>query len=120
MNLMIVGAFGFLGSISRYIIYLFESRYEHTFPYGTLVINTLGCLIAGVLIGLAAKASPQNRQLIMLGSIGFVGSFTTFSTFSVETLNLLRTSQMVTAFANVCVSLILGLMAVWLGMKIMD
>lgn len=120
MNFLIVGLGGFLGAISRYTIYLFEGKFKNIFPFGTLFINTMGCLVTGVLMGWALKANPQLRQYIYLGSIGFLGSFTTYSTFSAETIQLMRANQMFYAFSNIALSLVLGFAAVWIGLKIME
>jgi CrcB protein len=120
MNFLIVGLGGFFGAISRYTIYLFEGKFNNVFPFGTLVINTLGCLVTGVLMGWAVKANPQLRQFIILGSIGFLGSFTTYSTFSAETIQLVRANQMLYAFSNIALSLVLGFAAVWIGLKFME
>ena len=120
MDFLIVGLGGFFGAISRYTIYLFEGRFNYIFPFGTLVINTLGCLVTGVFMGWAVKANPQLRQFIILGSIGFLGSFTTYSTFSAETIQLIRANQMLYAFSNVALNLVLGLVAVWIGLKFFE
>lgn len=120
MNFLIVGFGGFFGAISRYAIYLFEDRFSNTFPFGTLFINTLGCLLTGVLMGWAVKMNPQFRQYIILGSIGFLGSFTTYSTFSAETIQLVRANQMLYAFSNVAINLVLGFTAVWIGIKFIE
>jgi CrcB protein len=120
MNFLIVGLGGFFGAISRYAIYLFEGRFNNIFPFATLFINTLGCLATGVLMGWAVKTNPQFRQFIILGSIGFIGSFTTYSTFSAETIQLVRANQMLYAFSNVALNLVLGFTAIWIGLKFIE
>lgn len=117
MNLLIVGFGGFFGSICRYSIYIFEKKINPSFPFATLFINTLGCLIAGLLIGWASRALPHQKEYIVLGSIGFIGSFTTFSTFSAETFNLIRSEQTILALTNIVLSIILGLLAIWIGTR---
>jgi CrcB protein len=120
MDFIIVGMGGFFGSISRYLIYLLEKKMHPTFPAATLFINSLGCLVAGFILSWVAKASPQNKQLLILISVGYIGSFTTFSTFSAETFQLIRTNQMILAVSNVLLSVGLGILAVWLGAKIAE
>lgn len=120
MDFLIVGCAGFFGAISRYSIYLLEKRFNPSFPLATFIINIFGCVIAGILLGLAIKASPQNKQLLTLLSIGFVGSFTTFSTFSVENLHLFKANQFLMAGTNIVLSVLLGVVAVWIGSKIVE
>lgn len=116
MDFLCVGLGGFFGAIARYGVYFIErSVGSHRFPFGTLIINLSGCLIAGALLAIAERVNPANRQLLLIGSMGFVGSFTTFSTFGVETFSLLRSGQANLALASVSANLILGVVAVWLG-----
>ena len=116
MDFFVVGFGGFLGAIARYLVYLGERFIGvRFFPFGTLFINIVGCLIAGVLVAASDRALPNHRHLILLGSMGVIGSFTTFSTFSVESLQLIRTNQFTFAVANVGANTILGIGAVWLG-----
>jgi len=106
LNLIIGGA---VGTIARYLLGGAVYRLLGTsFPYGTLVVNTAGCFILGVLAALADKKfilGPDARLLLM---IGFCGAFTTFSTLIFESDNLVRNGQAVRAFSNILVSVILG------------
>ena len=106
LNLIIGGA---VGTIARYLLAGFVYRLAGTtFPYGTLVVNVSGCFILGVLASLADKKfilGPDARILLM---IGFCGAFTTFSTLIFESDNLLRNGQVIRAFSNILVSVVLG------------
>jgi CrcB protein len=85
------------------------------FPYGTLVVNVLGCLVIGFLAGLAetrAAFTPETRLFLF---VGVLGGFTTFSSFALETLSLARDTQQVAALINIGLQLTLGLLAVWIG-----
>jgi CrcB protein len=116
VDFLIVGVGGFFGAISRYAIYYVERTLEaHIFPVGTLLINLLGCLLAGLVMAWVERAAPIHRQLILMASVGFIGSFTTFSTFSVETLQLVRGQQMILALMNILLNTVLGLLLVWTG-----
>ena len=84
-----------------------------SFPYGTLVVNLSGVLLLGFLSGLAL--SPH---LALLAGTAFVGSYTTFSTWMLETQRLSEERQVVSAFANIAVSVVLGLTAAWIGQSI--
>jgi CrcB protein len=115
-ELLIVGAGGFLGAISRYWLSGWVHRWAGIgFPWGTLAVNTVGCLAIGALMALLETrvfVSPETR--LFLG-IGILGSLTTFSTFGYETLELARRSEFSLAAANAAGSLLLGLGAVVVG-----
>ena len=88
------------------------------FPWGTLAVNLVGCLLFGLVFTLAAERaliSPRWR-VILLG--GFMGALTTFSSFGHETAMLLRQEQWAIAVANITAQNVLGLAAVYLGMAI--
>ena len=114
---LIVGAGGFLGSIARFWLgSLIYSRFGTRFPYGTLVVNVTGCFAIGfIMIILTGRTemSPAWRYLI---PIGFIGGYTTFSTFSYETMMSFQEGAMLTGSLNILLSVIAGLIAVWLGM----
>lgn len=87
-NLLIVGLGGFLGSASRYSIYLLLNKYvQDKLFLSTMLINLLGSFLIGYLGGNGIKAHPVLGLLLITG---FCGGFTTFSTFSAENLKLLR------------------------------
>jgi len=85
------------------------------FPYGTLAVNMLGCLLIGVGVGLvdARQLFGPDIRLFML--IGVLGGFTTYSTFGYETFALLRDGDFLRALANVGIHVVLGLALVWAG-----
>ena len=102
---------GGLGAVARFSLDRAVSRrVARPFPVGTLVVNLTGALLLGFLAGLAL--SPH---LALLAGTGFVGSYTTFSTWMLETQRLGEERQVVSAFANIAVSVALGLAAAWLG-----
>lgn len=85
------------------------------FPLGTLAVNILGCLLIGVLNGLAETRQVIGPELRLFLMIGMLGGFTTFSTFGYETLALIRDADLVQAMGNVMAQVFFGLIAVWLG-----
>ena len=116
-NFLFIGLGGFLGAILRYALSDFVQSWSKfsQFPFGTLVVNLLGCLLIGALAQLAESRdifTPETSSLIFLG---FLGAFTTFSTFSSESLNLMRNGQNLLSYLNIGASVVLGLAAVWLG-----
>lgn len=115
-DILIVGLSGFVGAILRYLVYLrFGSRLDAGFPWATFTVNVGGCLLIGVLAALIAREVPQSRQIYLIGAVGFLGAFTTFSAFGLETFQLLRQQQLMTAFWSVSANIAGGLLAVWLG-----
>ena len=109
---------GALGSIARYGCSGVVARLTGgVFPYGTLVVNVSGAALIGFL---AAMSLPEGRVLLppsarLFTMTGICGGYTTFSTFSLETLNLLRDGEWVSAIANILFSVLLSLLAVWIG-----
>ena len=81
---------GGLGAVARYLVSGgIATRSRSPFPIGTLVVNVLGSLLLGALVGLAMAGRAPDSSLVWAGS-GFLGAFTTFSTFTYETLQLLE------------------------------
>jgi fluoride exporter len=112
-NLIIGGA---VGTVARYLLAGGVYRLMGTgFPYGTLIVNITGCFILGILAALSDKKfmlGPDARLLLM---IGFCGAFTTFSTLIFESDNLLKNGQVMRAFSNIFVSVILGFILFRMG-----
>ena len=99
MNYFAVAVGGFFGAITRYTIgqWFADFVYVTGFPWGTLLINLLGCFVLSLFLTLALDVLVV-RPFIRAGiSTGFIGAFTTFSTFSLETLQLLHNRQFVYA-----------------------
>ncbi len=103
-----------VGGVARYALTLLVQR-DVAFPVGTLLVNVLGCLIIGMIFEYASttgRVSPEARVLL---TSGFCGGFTTFSTFSVESVELLGAGLWQRASLYVCISVLVGLGAVWAG-----
>jgi CrcB protein len=107
-----------LGGMARYGCAGLAARWlGATFPWGTLIVNVSGSFLIGFL---ATATAPDGRLLAghdvrAFLMIGILGGFTTFSSFSLETLNLARDGEWLFASANVVLSLVCCLFAVWLG-----
>ncbi len=116
-NILLVGIGGFIGSVMRYLAsgYVQQTTKSVDFPYGTLAVNVIGCFVIGFLAQLAESRGVFTSESRLFVFTGMLGGFTTFSSFGNETINLVRDSQMMNAFANVGANLVIGLFAVWLG-----
>ena len=115
-KIILIGVAGFVGTLLRYWIAGFVTRQSgETFPWGTLAVNIVGCLIAGAVFHLAEERSlfdPTTRTVIM---IGLLGGFTTFSSYGLQTFTLLKDGAIGLATLNLVASNVLGLFMVWLG-----
>ena len=114
-QILAVGIGGALGALSRFGIHLLMNRLlGASFPVGTLISNVTGCFLIGVLIG---SGKAESNQVALFGfGVGFLGGLTTFSTFAAETIQHVHEGQWSIALANVATNLIIGFVAVVLGM----
>jgi CrcB protein len=107
-----------LGGMARYWCSGFiAAAVGETFPWGTLMINIVGSFVIGLFATLTGPdgrllVSSATRQFVM---VGICGGYTTFSSFSLQTLNLAREGEFLSAGLNVSLSVVLCLLSVWLG-----
>ena len=118
--MLLVALGGALGSVARYQLSGLVLRHtlDWRFPAGTFAVNVLGCLAAGVLMGLAGKLDLLGADARLLLFTGVLGGFTTFSAFGLETMHLLRRGEIAVAGANMLLSVAAALAALWLGLAI--
>jgi CrcB protein len=113
---LLVALGGALGSVTRFwVAGTVANRLGTRFPYGTFVINLTACLIIGFsleYLGQRMELTPAWRYLI---PIGFVGAYSTFSTFEWEIFSSLQLGAFLISGLYLCLSVILGLAAVWCG-----
>ena len=120
LNALLVGVGGFLGALARFGLSGLVHRQLPltTFPFGTLAVNLVGCLLIGVILGLVESRQLFGPEFRTFALIGVLGAFTTFSTFGYETFAMVRDGEHLRALLNVGVQVILGLAMVWLGYAI--
>jgi len=119
-DLLIVGSGSFLGGVCRYYLsgWVLHSFASERFPLGTFVVNFIGCLVIGIIAGLAEHHHLFSQSTRLFLMTGLLGGFTTFSAFGYETVSLLRTHGMELAILNVVLSVVCGLVAVWVGLRL--
>lgn len=114
-NILLVGLGSFVGGVLRYLISLLLRPSMGGFPWGTFVVNIVGCLLIGALWGAMGRWPNFSSRISLLIGMGFCGGFTTFSTFSKESLALLQAGSYGLFSAYVFGSIAVGILAVTLG-----
>lgn len=115
-SILFVAVGGGAGSVTRYLASLWAAeRFGADFPYGTLLVNVVGCYIIGFFMILATEKYLLPTHWRLLIASGFLGGLTTFSSFSYETLKLAQEGAWSAAVINLAANLITGLLATGLG-----
>lgn len=118
-RLLIIGVAGLIGTLARYgLTSLVARRLGDTFPVGTLVVNIVGCFLAGFLFYLLNERITVSEVARTAILFGFLGGFTTFSAYGLQTINLFREGSMTLALVYILLSNIVGLATVWMGYSI--
>lgn len=115
-TLLFIGAGSFTGGVLRYLMSkAMQNLGFHTFPVGTFLVNILGCFAIGFFYGLFEKNNLMNPDLRLFLTVGFCGGFTTFSTFINESYQLIRDENFFYLSFYVALSLLVGLLMLYLG-----
>ena len=116
MNLMMIALGGALGAVSRFLLGNAVSRaIGSALPYGTFVINVMGCFAMGLLMTIIVDRELLPAAWRLFLCVGLLGGFTTFSSFGYEALMLLTEGRLLAALAYVGGSVALGLVATGAG-----
>ncbi len=113
LNILAVGAGGFVGSILRYLISLISLNETTIFPIKTFIINIVGCIAIGIIAVTATKNIEMNPQMLLFLKVGLCGGFTTFSTFALETVDLMKSGHMGIAFLYAVLSVLAGIAVIF-------
>lgn len=117
-TILLIGTGGFAGSVSRYLISKFvATQWPMAFPLGTFAINTLGCFLIGIIMGLSFHYTISNQTRLLLAT-GFCGGFTTFSTYALEIFELYQRGEAGISLLYLFGSIILGLLSIGIGLWI--
>ena len=114
-EILLVALGGGAGSALRYLTAILVAHYySGSVPLATLGVNVVGCFLVGLLIGICGGGS----QLRLLFVTGFCGGYTTFSTFTAESYTMLREGAYGLAILYIVVSVLIGLLALWVGVSL--
>ena len=114
MNILLIGLGGFLGAVSRHILNEVLIKYISTnFPIGILIVNVLGCLLVGLVLG---NSMISKDHLYYFFAVGFLGSFTTMSAFSYQAIELFNTNIFI-ACSYIILTLMLTILATYIGIN---
>ena len=117
-NYLLIGLGGALGSMLRYgCSFLISHKY---FPAATLLINTSGSFIIGIVVAFSLKNENFHQNWKLFLATGICGGFTTFSAFSLENLELLENGKPIIMLLYSVASVLLGVTAVWIGFKLIN
>ncbi len=114
-----VGAGGFIGAAARFLVVTWVSRRElQYFPFGTLTVNLLGCLLIGLLAGLGDARGFLSVHGRLFFVVGVLGGFTTYSTFALDALTLGYEGELERSLVYVGLHLVAGIGAAWVGYRL--
>lgn len=118
-TLLMAGAGGAIGSMARYMVGILSARlFGISFPWGTFIVNVLGCFAMGLLVEAVAVRFSITTEMRTFLAVGVLGGFTTFSSFALDFASLLEKKQTLAALAYLGASVFLSLIALFLGLKL--
>ena len=118
-NFLIVGLGGAVGSMLRYGVQrILQVQGTASFPTGTLLVNIAGCFLIGILWSIVSRSLTWNEEMKLLLMTGFCGGFTTFSAFTLEGIGLLKENKTSLFFIYLTASVVGGLLATFIGIRI--
>jgi CrcB protein len=118
-NILLVGLGGGLGSIARYLCQRwFALSYSLSFPWATFAVNISGCFLIGLFWGMSFRSFDNNESWKLFLMTGICGGYTTFSAFTLEGIGLIKEQRMGLFFLYAAGSVIAGLLATYIGMRV--
>ena len=118
MNVLLVFLGGGLGAVSRYLVGLVLANSQHTLPWTTLLVNTIGSFLIAVFFAWHIHRMPMSSHYRLILVTGFLGGFTTFSSFSYESLQLYEQKGVLWMLVNVLFNVVGSILAAFAGWQI--
>ena len=118
MTYLAVAFGGALGAMSRYWVYNNYAHLDNRFPWATLTVNILGSFLIGIAFILITERMDMGPYWRAIVTVGFLGAFTTFSTFSIDVVGLIEQGQFSSAIIYVLSSVVVCIIAAWLGLSL--
>lgn len=116
IKVLLIAGGSAIGGVARYLLSKVISEHAAgAFPWGTFVVNVLGCFLIGLIYGLADKGSGIGDSFKLFLTVGFCGGFTTFSTFAHENYLLFGSGNIVTVGAYAALSFFAGILMAYAG-----
>ncbi len=119
-NILIVGLGGGIGSVARYLCQKYFYEYHpNPFPFGTFIVNILGCFLIGIFFALSEKGNIISHEWRIFLTTGICGGFTTFSSFAYENVTLIKAGDYLNFGLYAAASVALGILATFCGIAVM-
>lgn len=118
-NILLVMTGSALGGALRFVLsHLIQSRSSSFFPWGTFVVNVVGCFLMGLVVAWVTKSTKEAEGLRLILATGFCGGFTTFSAFAAENVQLLKDGHPLYFFVYILVAVVTGILALAMGISL--
>jgi len=118
-TILIVGLGGGAGSMLRFLVQkIFQPHSAGVFPTGTFLVNIVGCFLIGLFWGWMNRSIEWSEEMKLLLMTGFCGGFTTLSAFTLESIGLLKENKTGLFFLYITGSVVIGLVATYIGIRL--
>jgi len=118
MQIVAVAIGGAVGSVLRYLAGRIVPSSLIALPWGTLLVNVIGCGLLGFFVAVAGSRATISPAVKSFVTVGLLGGLTTFSAFGHETITLFQGDRFLAAVVNVALNVICGLLAAWAGWRL--